>query len=76
MARGMGGHSPSNVTHHLKGIHFPADKKALLQQARKNHAPREVMQELEAMPEQEYVSVAEIMKAFSQSHEGGGPERG
>ena len=27
MTRGLGGHSPANVTHHLKGIHFPAKKR-------------------------------------------------
>lgn len=74
MARGMGGHSPSNVTHHLKGIHFPAKKQDLVSQARHNKAPPEVMQEIEAMPEQDYASVAEIMKAFGKQHaEGPGP---
>lgn len=75
MTRGLGGHSPANVTHHLKGIHFPAKKRDLVQTARKNGAPREVMEEIEAMPEQDYASVAEIMKAFGQQHEGGGPDR-
>ena len=26
MTRGLGGHSPANVSHHLKGIDFPATK--------------------------------------------------
>lgn len=76
MTRGLGGHSPANVTHHLKGIHFPADKKALVKQARQNKAPPEVMEEIEAMPEQEYASVAEIMKAFGKEHGQDGPNRG
>ena len=41
MTRGMGGHSVSNVTHHLKGIHFPAGKQALLRQARQNGAAQD-----------------------------------
>lgn len=69
MTRGMGGHSPSNVTHHLKGIHFPADKQALVQQARRNGAPRDVMEEIEAMPDQDYASIAEVMKALGNQRE-------
>jgi predicted transcriptional regulator len=68
MARGMGGHSPSNVTHHLKGIHFPADKQALVEQAKQNKAPPEVMEEIEAMEDQEFGSIAEVMKAFGKEH--------
>jgi len=69
MARGMGGHSPSNVTHHLKGIHFPADKPALMQRARDNGAPREVMDAIDSMPARDYASVAEVMKAFGNQRE-------
>lgn len=75
MTRGVGGHSPANLTTHLKGIHFPADKQAIVRQAKSNKAPREVMEEIEAMPEQDYASVAEIMKAFGKTHDSGGPDR-
>jgi hypothetical protein len=67
MARDAGGHSPVNVTHHLKGIHFPADKAALVKQAKANKAPREVMEEIEAMEDQEFGTIAEVMKAFGEA---------
>lgn len=67
MARGMGGHSPSNVTHHLKGIDFPAKKSDLVQHAKKNGAESEVLDAIEAMPEQDYENMADVMKAYGQS---------
>lgn len=63
MTRGLGGHSPANVTHHLKGIHFPAKKQDLVQQARKNGAEKDIMDVLNGMPDQEFASIAEVMQA-------------
>jgi hypothetical protein len=63
MTRGLGGHSPANVTHHLKGIHFPARKQDLLKQAKQNGAEKEVMELLNSMPDAEFASIAEVMKA-------------
>ncbi len=68
MTRGVGGHSPANVTTHLKGVHFPAKKQDLVKLAKKNGADKEVLDEIERMPDQEYASVAEIMKAYGQNH--------
>ncbi len=67
MARGMGGQSPSNVTHHLKGIDFPAKKTDLVQHAKKNGAESEVLDAIEAMPDQDYENMADVMKAYGQS---------
>ena len=63
MTRGLGGHSPANVTHHLKGIHFPAKKQDLVKQAKKNGAEKDVMEVLNGMPDAEFASIAEVMKA-------------
>ena len=52
MARGPGSDSPVNVTHHLKGIEFPAERDDLVEQAKSNGAPSDVMEAIEAMPEQ------------------------
>jgi hypothetical protein len=68
MTRGLGGHSPANITHHLKGLHFPVQKSDLLQQAKKNGAEADIMQVLEAMPEQEFASIAEVMKAMGEQN--------
>ena len=62
MAQGMGGHSTSNVMHHLKGVSFPATRDDLSKLAKKNHADKEIMDVIHKMPEQEYASVAEILK--------------
>ncbi|MBD0273306.1 MAG: DUF2795 domain-containing protein [Acetobacteraceae bacterium] len=67
MARGPAGQSPIDVTHHLKGIQFPAQKRDLAEQAKKNGAPSEIMEAIEAMPEETYGSVADVMKGFKQA---------
>ncbi|MCO6415005.1 DUF2795 domain-containing protein [Siccirubricoccus sp. KC 17139] len=70
MTRGLGGHSPANVTHSLKGIHFPASKKDLVQQAKKNGAEQAVMEVINAMPDQEFASIAEVTKAVGEVERG------
>lgn len=76
MTRGMGGHSVSNITHHLKGINFPAGKRELLRQARENGAGQDIMDVLHAMPDHDYETAADVMKAVGQAeHRGDGAER-
>jgi len=76
MTRGMGGHSVSNVTQHLKGIHFPAAKQDLLRQARQNGAAQDIMDVLHAVPDQEFETAADVMKAVGQAEQrGDGAER-
>ena len=67
MARGPAGESPINVTHHLKGISFPASKDDLVEHAKKNGAPSQVMEAIEAMPDDEYGTMADVMKGFKQA---------
>lgn len=66
MAIGVGGHSPSNIAQHLKHIHFPCSKEDLVQQARKNQAEDDVLDVLRQMPEQEYKTMADVMKGVGQ----------
>ncbi|MGQ9368390.1 DUF2795 domain-containing protein [Azospirillum sp. ST 5-10] len=68
MTRGMGGHSPANLTHHLKGIDFPAEKPDLVRHARAQGADDEVIGAIEAMPDGRYGSMADVMKGFGKSH--------
>jgi len=76
MTRGMGGHSVSNVTHHLKGIHFPASKRDLVRQARANGADGDIMDVLESVPDQQFETAADVMKAVGQAeHRGDSAER-
>lgn len=62
MAIGMGGHSPSNILHHLKGIDFPADKSALIHQAETNHAEDAVMDIIRQLPDGPYNTMADVLK--------------
>lgn len=73
MTRGVGGTSPANVQAHLKSIHYPAGKKDLLATAKRNGDPREILQILERMPEDEFGGPQEVMKAYGEVEgEGGG----
>jgi hypothetical protein len=68
MTRGLGGHSPANVTRHLKKVHFPASKDDLLERARDNGAGQDVLEVLESFPEdEEFESLADVMKAYGES---------
>jgi len=67
MTRGLGGHSPSNVAHYLKGIDFPARKEDLLRQAKDNGAEPEVIEMIENMPDAEYETAADVMKGYSEA---------
>ena len=67
MPRGMGGHSPSNIAHHLKGIHFPVNRQDLVNKARDNNAPQDVIDVLEQMPDRQYTNMAEMMKGVGEA---------
>ena len=67
MTRGNGGQSPINVTHHLKGIDFPAEKPDLVQHAKKQGADGEVLKAIEGMPEGTYETMADVMKGFGKA---------
>ncbi|TGU70544.1 DUF2795 domain-containing protein [Geomonas terrae] len=58
------GHSPANVTKHLKGIDFPAEKQELLKHAQHMKAEKVVLDEIQKMEEREYDSMADVMKSF------------
>ena len=62
MAIGMGGHSPSNILHHLKGVDFPANRQNLIEQAQKNNAEGDIVDILRQMPDTQYQSMADVLK--------------
>ena len=61
-------HSPISVTGYLKGIHFPASRDDLVAQAKKNHAGKDVLEQIAALPEGDFKTVADVTKAFGHSH--------
>lgn len=67
MAQGPGERSPINVTHHLKGIRFPATRDDLLEQARENKADADVLDKIEQMPGQDYGTMADVMKGYGKT---------
>ncbi len=76
MTGAMGGHSVANISHHLKGIHFPAAKRELLRRARQNGADQDIMDLLDCIPDQEFQTVAEVTKAVREpERRGDGAER-
>ncbi|MEA3172730.1 MAG: hypothetical protein QOF42_141 [Gammaproteobacteria bacterium] len=54
--------SPIEVQKALKGVSYPADKQTLLETARSNGADEDVTAALEALPDGEYASPAEVSK--------------
>jgi hypothetical protein len=50
----------------LKGASYPADKASLLDIAKGNGADDQVLQALEALPDQQYGSPAEVSKGIGQ----------
>ena len=61
-----GGHSPTNIAHHLGGIDFPAGKDDLIKHAEGKNADQDVMEILTQMPEREYGSMADVMKGVGE----------
>lgn len=54
--------SPAKIQHCLKGAHYPSNKSALVDVAKRNSAPSDVMSILDMIPEKEYSSPAHVMK--------------
>lgn len=68
MGRGAGGESPANVQKYLKGVDYPAKKRDLEQQAKKNDAPDEILQMIRKFPDQEFSGPQDVMKAYGSAH--------
>ena len=66
MTRGVGGHSPANVQKYLSGVDYPADKQDLIEAARSNSAPDEVMQTIRQLPDEQYGGPQDVMKGYGE----------
>lgn len=66
MTRGLGGKSPANITHHLKGTDFPATRADLEENAKQNGAEDDVLDVIRQMPDQEYGSMADVTKGVGE----------
>lgn len=66
MTRGLGGRSPANIAHYLKGFDFPADKDDLVRHAREQGAEAAVLDVLRQLPEEKYENMAEVMSGVGE----------
>ncbi|WP_437585598.1 DUF2795 domain-containing protein [Sorangium sp. So ce1000] len=69
MTRGLGGAAPANVQNYLKGAHYPTGKGDLVATARSNGAPKEIIEVLESLSQDEFGGPQEVMKAYGQLDE-------
>ncbi|MCW5589078.1 MAG: DUF2795 domain-containing protein [Legionellales bacterium] len=60
--------NPTAIEKYLKGIDFPADKNEIVNQAKDNDAPDDVMSAIKNLPDNEYRSAVDVTKAVSQAH--------
>ena len=67
MVRGVGGRSPSNVQSYLKGATYPASRHDLIETARRNGAPSEVMRVIESLHDEPFGGPQEVMKRYAAS---------
>jgi hypothetical protein len=50
----------------LKGIHYPAKKQDLVNQAKQNNAAQDVLQTIKNLPSDNFNSPVDVQKAFGQ----------
>lgn len=58
------GSPPIETQKALKGMDYPSGKQAILEKARENNAPQEIIQILEDLPDREYENAADVSKEF------------
>jgi hypothetical protein len=54
--------SPAIVEKYLCGMHYPAEKKKLVDNAQNKHAPNDVLKLINKLPEKTYTSHIDITK--------------
>ncbi len=60
--------SPFHIEKYLKGMDFPAELDDLIEHARENDAPDEIIEMLEEMPDREYGSAADVARGFGEAY--------
>jgi len=58
---------PSEVVKYLQGVHFPCMKKDLLDTARKNHAPDNVVRAIQIMYSEEFSDMDDVRRNLEKS---------
>lgn len=58
---------PADVQRSLSGVNYPAGKSDLIQAARKNSAPKEVVDALGNLSDKQYASADEVAAALNEA---------
>jgi hypothetical protein len=59
--------NPIEIQRHLKGVDYPADREELLEVARSEGAPQDVIEALESLPEDEqFDGPDQVMRAIEE----------
>lgn len=58
--------SPAEIQSFLQGVSYPATKEALVEHAKTNGAPEEIVEALEEMEDAEYGGPQDVMKEFGE----------
>ncbi len=56
--------SPAQIRKFLKDVEYPVKKQDLIEQAKKNNASNEVLQDLNRIPDKEYTGAKDIDREF------------
>ena len=59
--------NPIELQKYLKGMDYPAEKKSLVQQAKKNGASKEIISFLDELKEESFETPAQVSKAVGKS---------
>ncbi len=60
-------HATGAVAQALQGIAFPADKRKLVDYARRNNTDHDVMEVIERMPDERYANMADVFKGVGRA---------
>ena len=60
-------HSTGAIAQSLSGIDFPCNRQKLVDWARKNNADQDIVQVLEKLLDEQYVSMADVFKGVGMS---------
>ncbi len=60
--------SPAEVQKFLKGVDYPASKRDLVRKAQQNNAPSDVVNEIQRLPDDNFTTPADVMRAYGEAH--------
>jgi len=64
----LSGIGAAEIQRYMRDLEYPADKSQLLEQARKEHAPQNVLDVIEEFPDQHYNSAVHVSQMLDRLH--------